>query len=368
MANVTEKLREAGQSVWLDYLSRDLLESGSLAKMVEAGEITGVTSNPTIFEKAISSTDIYDGDISKLGREGERDPYAAFVSLAGEDVRRACDALLPVYERTRARDGFVSLEIPPGTEFDVEAVVSEARRLNELVARPNLMIKVPGTPQGVEALEELITAGINVNQTLLFDISVYEKSAAAYIRGLEARLAAGASVSRVASVASFFVSRVDTAVDGLLPEGSPLRGRAAVANARYAYKRFLEIFSGPSWEALAEAGAGVQRPLWASTGTKNPDYSDILYVSTLIAPDTVNTLPEKTLRAALDHLDVRPTLVAGIPDAEEVLSQLSRAGVELAAVTERLLTEGLASFERDFLKLLDRLRSALAAAPAGRTG
>ncbi|MFQ5382126.1 MAG: transaldolase [Dehalococcoidia bacterium] len=368
MPSVTEKLRDAGQSIWLDYLSRDLLDSGALAAMVEAREVTGVTSNPTIFEKAISSTDVYDADIRAIGEGGERDGYAAFVALATEDVRRACDVLRPVYEGSKGRDGFVSLEVPPGTEFDVEAVVSEARRLNGLVGRPNLMIKVPGTPEGVEALEELITAGVNVNQTLLFDIAVYEQSAAAYIRGLEARRAAGAPLSRVASVASFFVSRVDTAVDALLPPDSPLRGRVAVANARRAYKRFMEIFSGPDWDSLADAGAGVQKPLWASTGTKNPDYSDILYVSTLIAPETVNTLPEKTLRAALDRLEVRPTLVEGIPDAEEVLSALAVSGVELSAVTSRLLTEGLASFQRDFDTLLDRLRAALEAAPTGRGG
>lgn len=367
MPSSTQRLLELGQSVWLDYLSRDLLESGRLAEMVEAGEITGVTSNPSIFEKAISTTDTYDADLGTLGRAGEDDPYAAFVSLAVDDIRGACDVLRPVYDRADRRDGFVSLEVPPGTEFDKAEVVAEARRLQSLVDRPNLMIKVPATAQGIEALEVLIEAGINVNQTLLFDVAVYEQSAAAYIRGLQKRKAAGQPVSGVASVASFFVSRVDTAVDNALPNGSPLKGRAAVANARYAYKRFLEIFAGSEWEELSRAGAYVQRPLWASTGTKNPAYSDVLYVSTLVAPDTVNTLPEATLRAVLDHLDVAPTLVDAIPEAVETLAELSRSGVDLSAVTDQLLIDGLGSFERDFLKLLDRLKAGLAAAPAGQS-
>lgn len=365
MPSRTQQLLELGQSIWLDFLGRDLLNSGRLQAMVDSGEVTGITSNPTIFEKAISSSDTYNDDLVALSHGGERDPYTAFVALAVDDVRRACDVLRPVYENTKGGDGFVSLEIPPGIESNTLEVVEEAQRLAGLVDRPNVMIKVPGTPEGVEALALLIEAGVNVNQTLLFSTDVYEKTARAYIRGLERRRAAGNSLSRPASVASFFVSRLDTAVDNALPGDSPLRGRAAVANARHAYKRFQGIFSGPRWEALQEAGARPQRPLWASTGTKNPAYSDILYVETLIAPHTVNTLPEATLEAMLDHLDVKPTLVPGIPEAESTLSALGQSGIDLTAVTDTLLVEGLAAFERDFLKLLDRLKAALAATPAG---
>lgn len=366
MPSATQRLLELGQSVWLDFLGRDLLNSGRLQRMVEAGDVTGITSNPTIFEKAISSSDTYDDDLAALARAGESDPYLAFVTLAVDDVRRACDILRPAYENANGGDGFVSLEIPPGIESNTFQVVEEAQRLARLVDRPNVMIKVPGTPQGVEALALLIEVGVNVNQTLLFDVGVYEKTAAAYIRGLERRRAAGNPVSRPASVASFFVSRLDTAVDNALPADSPLRGKAAVANARHAYRRFQDIFSGPRWESLAAQGARPQRPLWASTGTKNPAYSDILYVETLIAPHTVNTVPEATLQAVLDHLDARHTLVPGIPEAEATLAALPAAGIDLQAVTSQLLVEGLAAFERDFLKLLERLKGALAASPAGR--
>lgn len=363
MPSATQSLLAHGQSPWLDYISRDLLESGELGRMVRDQEITGVTSNPTIFDKAITGSRAYDTALAKARADGITDPYEAFVAIASEDIARACDVLLPVWEDTAGTDGFVSLEIPPGIETDTAATVAEATRLAGLVGRPNLMIKVPGTPEGVRSLEALIAAGINVNQTLLFDTTTYERSAEAYLRGLERRVANGLPVDRVAGVASFFVSRVDTAVDPLLPEGSALRGRAAIANARDAYRRFLGTFSGRRWKTLAEAGARAQRPLWASTGTKNPGYSDVLYVEQLVGPNTVNTLPEATLRAVLDHAAIQPTLEPGMMEAQKTLQALALAGVDMRAVTKQLLDDGLAAFERDFRKLLDHIRDALAAVP-----
>ncbi len=367
MTSATRRMLAEGQSPWFDYISRDLLDSGELARMVRDEEITGVTSNPTIFEKAVSSSDRYTASINQAAADGVTDPYEGFVRLAAADIRRACETLLPVHERTRGADGFVSLEIPPGLERDIHATVAEARRLAALVGQPNVMIKAPGTPEGVAALEELIFAGINVNQTLLFDTAVYEQSASAYIRGLERRAEAGLPVDRPASVASFFVSRVDTAVDPLLPDDSPLRGKAAVANARDAYRRFQAIFAGPRWEKLRDAGARVQRPLWASTGTKNPAYSDVLYVEELVARDTVNTMPEATLRAMLDHGRIVPMGIESIEAAPRTLEALAAEGIEMQTITNQLLADGLAAFERDFHRLLDRIGQALTAAPVAGT-
>lgn len=364
MGTVTDRLRELGQSIWLDYIQRGLIESGRLARLVEDGIISGVTSNPTIFDKAISGTSDYEAALQAVIREGETDPYGAFIALAVEDIRAAADVLRPVYDRTGGRDGFVSLEVPPAIAHDREATIAEARRLFELVARPNVMIKVPGTSAGIEALVELIAAGVNVNVTLLFSCGVYERVVEGYLDGLERRRDAGAPLDAVASVASFFVSRVDTAADAVLPEGSPLRGKVAVANARLAYERFLRLFDGDRWQALAKSGARVQRPLWASTGTKNPAYSDILYVQELIAPDTVNTVPEATLEALLDHLEPRPTIERGIDDAKRVLNEAAAAGVDMDAITARLLDEGLQAFARDFEALLGKIRLRLETAPS----
>ncbi len=366
MAIPTQQLIEQGQSVWLDYIRRGLLTSGGVARMVEDGWITGMTSNPTIFDKAISGSSDYEEALQAITRMGEADSYDAFVALASEDIRMAADALRPIYDATAAVDGYVSLEVPPGIEHDRDATVAEAQRLFRLVDRPNVLIKVPGTSAGVEALTELIADGVNINVTLLFAVAVYERVAEAYIAGLERRLAAGGTVNTIASVASFFVSRVDTAVDGELAKDSPLRGTVAVANARYAYERFLEIFSGPRWDSLAAAGAHHQRPLWASTGTKNAAYSDTLYVETLIAPHTVNTMPQATLDAVLDHLVVEPTLEPNFDDARRVLDAVAVAGIDLEAVTDKLLVDGLASFEGDFVSLLDKLGRRLATAPGRR--
>ncbi|MEP7214681.1 MAG: bifunctional transaldolase/phosoglucose isomerase [Anaerolineaceae bacterium] len=362
---VTRALLEAGQSVWLDYIRRGHIQSGALAKMVEDGWITGMTSNPSIFEKAIAGSSDYDEALAALASQQGITPYDAFVSLAVEDIRAAADVLRPIYDQTSAKDGYVSLEVPPGIERDTAATVSEAKRLFALVDRPNVMIKVPGTPEGNRAVEELIADGTNINITLLFGASAYGQAAEAYIAGLERRLAKGLPLAGIASVASFFVSRVDTAVDALLPEGSPLLGKAAVANARHAYSLFQKFFSGPRWEKLAEAGAMVQRPLWASTGTKNAAYSDILYVQELIAAETVNTMPEATLLAVLDHAKVADTIAPNLARAEEELAALAKAGVDLDAVTGKLLIDGLAAFDKDFQKLLGQVQAALARARVG---
>ena len=363
MPLATEQLIQHGQSVWLDYIRRGLLRSGEVDRMVADGWITGMTSNPTIFDKAISESGDYEEALQSIIRMGEADPYDAFVALASEDIRLAADALRPVYESTAAVDGYVSLEVPPGIEHDREATVAEARRLFRLVDRPNVMIKVPGTPAGVEALTELIATGVNVNVTLLFSVAVYERVAEAYIAGLERRLEAGEPLDTIAGVASFFVSRVDTAVDAQLTGDSPLRGRIAVANARHAYARFQAIFAGERWERLAQAGARPQRPLWASTGTKNPDYSDTLYVETLIFPHTVNTLPQATLDAVLDHLEVQPAGPETLDEAGRLLGEAEAAGIDLPAVTDKLLVDGLASFEDSYKALMAKLDRRLATAP-----
>ncbi len=359
-ANNLQRLHALGQSAWLDYVSRGLLESGELARMVESGWIRGVTSNPTIFLKAITSANDYGAALDALRGEGVTDPYEAFLVLASEDLRAAADALREVYESAAGRDGFISFEAQEGS---AAAMVAEARRVFGLLDRPNVMIKVPGTAQGIEALPTLIAEGINVNITLLFAIEVYEKVALAYIDGLERRRQRGLGIERVASVASFFVSRVDTKADVLLPEASPLRGRVAVANARLAYQRFQEIFSGPRWQALAAAGAQLQRPLWASTGTKNAAYSDTLYVDDLVAANTVNTMPAATLLAFLDHGRPELSIEAGIADAAEVRRQAAAAGVDLDVLGRELLAEGLTSFGNDFAQLLGQIEKKLTATP-----
>ncbi len=363
MPLATEQLIQYGQSVWLDYIRRGLLRSGEVDRMVAEGWITGMTSNPTIFDKAISESGDYEEALQAIIRMGEADPYDAFVALASEDIQLAADALRPVYESTAAVDGYVSLEVPPGIEHDREATVAEALRLFRLVDRANVMIKVPGTPAGVEALAELIAAGVNVNVTLLFSVGVYERVAEAYIAGLERRLETGEPLDTIASVASFFVSRVDTAVDAQLPDDSPLLGQIAVANARYAYARFQALFAGERWERLASAGARPQRPLWASTGTKNPAYSDTLYVETLIFPETVNTLPQATLDAVLDHLSVTPTPAEALDDAARLLAEAAEAGIDMTAVTDKLLVDGLASFEESYKALMAKLDRRLSTAP-----
>lgn len=353
--NPLHQLRGLGQSAWLDYIQRALIASGGLARLVEDLAVAGVTSNPTIFNKAISGSTDYDEPLRSLVGGGERDPQTLFLHLAVEDIGAAADVLRPLHDSTKGIDGFVSLEVSPHLVRDTVGTIREATELFHRLGRPNVMIKVPGTLEGVPAIEELTARGVNVNATLLFDIGAYEQVALAYVAGLERRLSADQRIDGVASVASFFVSRIDSAVDGRLPESSPLRGKLAVASAKMAYQRFKKLFSGPRWERLAAAGARVQRPLWASTGTKNPSYSDILYVQELIGADTVNTMPESTLRAFADHGRARPTLEEDLEDAARSIRLLADAGINLEEVTAQLLEGGVRAFQRDFDQLLDAI-------------
>jgi transaldolase / glucose-6-phosphate isomerase len=363
MKTPIDELRAIGQSIWLDFLRRGLITSGELERMVRDGWITGMTSNPTILLKAISGSSDYDQALRKIAEGGECTPYDAFLELGGEDIRMAADVMRPVFDETKGRDGYISFEAQAS---EPEQMMTEVRRMFSTVGRPNVMIKVPGTQAGVQAVAPLIVEGININITLLFDVDVYVQFAHAYVEGLKRRLERGLRLDTIASVASFFVSRVDTKADALLPEGSPLRGKIAIANARRAYRRFLEIFSGPGWEQLAAAGARVQRPLWASTGTKNPAYSDVMYVEELVARDTVNTMPEATLMAFLDHGRVRPAVEEGLDQAEKTLHEAAAQGIGLTAIAAELLKEGLASFAADFEKLLKEIEKRLGTAEAPR--
>ncbi|GAB4273842.1 MAG: hypothetical protein Kow0092_29180 [Deferrisomatales bacterium] len=346
------ELAALGQAVWFDYIRRSLIDSGGLARLVDQG-IRGVTSNPTIFEKAIAGSDDYDRDLEALVRQG-KSAEEIYEALALDDIRRAAEVLRPVYEATEGADGYVSLEVSPHLAHDTQGTVEEARRLFAAVDRPNLMIKVPATPAGVPAVEALIAQGVNVNVTLIFSVAQYEAVAMAYQRGLEALRDRGGDLSRVASVASFFVSRVDTAVDPRLEAAgaADLLGKVANDNAKLAYARFRELCRGPRWEALARAGARVQRPLWASTGTKNPAYSDTLYVDSLIGPDTVNTVPPATLEAFLDHGTPALTLGDDLDGARERVARLKPLGIDLDAVTADLQTAGVEAFAQSFDSLL----------------
>jgi transaldolase/glucose-6-phosphate isomerase len=344
-------LAALGQSVWLDYIKRDLILGGGLQRLVEEG-VTGVTSNPSIFEKAIAGGGEYDDLLRPLAAQG-LDPKAIYERLAVRDIGDAADVLRSVFEQTAGRDGYVSLEVSPHLAHDTEGTVAEARRLWGEVDRPNLMIKVPATPEGMPAIRRLIADGVNVNVTLLFALDAYEQAALAYIQGLEDRARVGVPLDSVAGVASFFVSRIDTEVDARLGgESAALAGKAAVASARLVYQRYLTLFSGPRWEALAAKGARTQRPLWGSTGTKNPAYSDVLYVDELIGPDTVNTLPPATLDAFRDHGRPRPSLTEGVDEVHATLVALQEAGVDLRAVADRLLAEGVKLFADAFDQLL----------------
>jgi transaldolase len=343
------RLREAGVSIWLDTLSRDLIESGDLAELAAAG-VTGATSNPTIFARAIAGTDLYDRPAAQLTAAGVTDPREAFLRLALEDVRAAARIL---------RDGYVSLEVTPDVAYDSEATVRQAAELWARLDTPNVMIKVPATAAGPAAIEELTARGVNVNVTLLFSLSRYEAAMEAYLRGLERRLAAGEPVDGIASVASFFVSRVDAKVDPALPADSSLRGRVAIANAAAAYNRARQVFAGARWERLAAAGARPQRPLWASTGTKDPAYSDVLYVESLVGPGVVNTMPLDTLRAFADHGEARPTLEGAAPEAKRVLAAAARAGIDLDAVGRELEDEGVRAFADSYDSLLEDVQTKL---------
>ncbi|MDQ3974533.1 MAG: transaldolase [Actinomycetota bacterium] len=357
------ELHEAGVSIWLDTLSRDLLDSGEFAALVTDWYVTGATSNPTIFAKAIRASQRYDEQLRAVVAEGQRDAQAIFFDLALEDVGRAADLLWPVYEATGGDDGFVSFECTPDLAYDRQATVEQAVSLWQRLDRANVMIKVPATEAGLGAIEELTFRGVNVNVTLLFSLARYEQVIDAYVGGLERRVAAGQGVDRIASVASFFVSRVDTKADARLGDRSPLRGKVAVANAQVAYQRYRARFSDPRWQALHRRGARAQRPLWASTGTKDPSYSDVLYVEQLIGPDVVNTMPEQTLRAFADHGHVRRSVDADPDAARGVLRDAAAAGMDLDAVTAELEREGVASFCASYRELVGCIRD-----KAGRLG
>lgn len=354
-------LHAAGQSIWLDFIDRSLLQGDTLAGRIRDEALTGMTSNPTIFEKALASGSAYDAQL-KAAAAGKT-AWELFELVETDDVRSACDIFRPVYDATTMRDGYVSIEVSPGAAHDAAATVAEAHRLWKTVNRPNVMIKVPGTTEGCLALEQLIADGLNVNVTLLFAVAAHARVIEAYISGLERRAAAGLPLGHVASVASFFVSRVDSAIDAQLEaqvragtlsadRASALQGKAAIANAKRAYRLFREQFSGPRWNALAEQGAQLQRPLWASTSTKNPSYRDTIYVEGLIGPDTVNTMPPNTLEAYRDHGVTARTVDADLAAADAVLAQLEAQGIALDVVTDTLLAEGLASFQKSFDTLI----------------
>ena len=348
-----QRLREAGVAIWLDTLSRELLESGGFAELISDYGVTGATSNPTIFDKAITSSGRYDGQLRELAASGERDTQELFFSIALDDVRAAARLLRPVYEASGGSDGFISFECTPDLADDTEATIAQAISLWQRLAQPNVMIKVPGTVAGLLAIEELTRRGVNVNVTLLFSIERYERVIDAYLRGLLARTRAGEPVDEVVSVASFFLSRIDTKADAQLDPSSAARGQVALASARVAYQRYLAKFAGAGWDHLRDLGARPQKPLWASTGTKNPVYSDVLYVSELIGPDVINTMPEHTLRAFADHGVVARTLDADPLAAERMLAAAAGAGLDLAAITSQLEREGVRSFCDSYHRLLD---------------
>ena len=346
------QLGEHGQSVWLDSIQRRHIQSGELKQMIETMALRGETSNPSIFEKAIVGSSDYDAEIQTLAAEGF-DTLAIYEKLATDDVRAACDVFDALYGESSGTDGFVSIEVSPRLAYDTLGTIQEAKRLWATVDRPNLMIKIPGTNAGVPAIEEAIYLGMNINVTLLFSVKAYAEVAWAYIRGLERRAAEGMPVNRIASVASFFVSRIDTLADKLLePDNASLHGKLAIANAQIAYEKFNAIFAGERWMALHALGARVQRPLWASTSTKNPAYRDVIYVETLIGPHTVNTMPMETVKAFADHGVVARTVNANFAAAHDIIAQIQAAGVSLNAVTNQVLDEGVTKFDEAFTQLL----------------
>jgi transaldolase len=359
------QLREAGVSIWLDNLSRELLDGGGLATLIDDYGVTGATSNPTIFAKAITGSNAYDEQLRRLAGAGVHDRQELFFELALDDVRRAADMLHPTYLASGGRDGFVSFECTPDLAGDAAATVAQARELWERLARPNVMIKVPATDAGIVAIKELTARGVSVNVTLLFSLRRYEQAIDAYIEGLERRVAADLPIGAIASVASFFVSRVDAKVDAMLAPESKLRGEVAIANAQAAYGRYVERFTSDRWRALHRRGARPQRPLWASTAPKDPAYSDVLYVERLIAPDAINTMPEATLRAFADHGSVPPAPSIDPAAAQRTLRRAHREGIDLDAVTAALEREGVQQFCDSYAALLacvarDRRRHAQA--------
>ncbi|MGC2292435.1 MAG: transaldolase, partial [Candidatus Acidiferrales bacterium] len=363
--NPLKALLKFGQSVWLDYIRRNLLTTGELKRLIEEDGLRGMTSNPTIFEKAITGSTDYTKTLEELEKRKDLDAKGRYEELAIKDIQDAADFLRPVYESSKKREGYVSLEVSPYLAHKTQETLDEARRLWKRVGRENLMVKVPGTPEGIPAYQQLISEGININVTLLFALDVYVKVAEAYIAGLEQYAKNGGDVSRMASVASFFISRIDTLVDGEIDEKIKatsnageqaalrnLQGKVAIANGKVTYQRYKQIFSGPRWKALADRGAQTQRVLWASTSTKNPAYSDIYYVEELIGPDTVDTIPPATFDAFRDHGKPRASLEENIQAAHDTMQGLERAGISMKAATDKLTEDGVKLFAEAFDKLL----------------
>src|SRR3954470_3511333 len=376
--NRLQELHDVGQSIWLDSIDRRMLNDGELDRRIREDALTGMTSNPTIFQKALSSSNAYDDQITDAEEKGLTS-WELFELLETSDVRDACDHFAGVFSSTRGGEGYVSIEVSPGVSHSADATVEEARRLWKTVDRPNVMVKVPGTPEGAIAVRRLTAEGINVNITLLFAIEAHERVIEAYMAGLEDRLAARQPVDGLASVASFFVSRVDTEIDkrldDLISKATPpekerlqmLKGRAAIANAKLAYRLFTQKFSGPRWEALSKQGARVQRPLWASTSTKNPAYRDVMYVEELIGPDTVDTMPPATIDAFREHGVASRTVDKRVPAGEGLLKEIESVGISMREVTEKLLVDGIASFQKSFDELLAGLDAKIGSlAPGGK--
>ena len=361
--NPLKQLARFGQSIWLDYIRRSLMTSGDLRRMVEEDGLGGMTSNPSIFEKAMGGAE-YADYLAELRKDKTLDAKGIYEGLAIRDIQDAADVLRPVYDRTKRHDGYVSLEVAPYLAYKTQETIDEALRLWKAVDRPNLMIKIPGTPAGVPAIETVLREGVNVNVTLLFSQDMYEEVAWAFVRALEQRAAKGQELAGIAGVASFFVSRIDSAVDALIDERLPqatleqkkllesVRSKVAIANAKLAYERYQRIFSGPRWEVLAVKGAQTQRALWASTSTKNPKLRDVLYIEELIGKDTVNTIPPATYDAFRDHGVPRASLTEDVEGARTVMTNLAQAGISIETVTGDLVTAGVKQFEDAFTKLL----------------
>jgi len=367
MHNPLYQLKELGQSVWYDDITRSLVRDGGLQKLHDERAVVGVTTNPSIFEKAIGESDEYDEDLHRLSETGA-DPVDIFMDLALNDVGQALDVLAKEYQASNHLDGRVSMEVLASLAYDTEGTQKMVRDIWQRVNKPNLMVKIPATTEGIPAIEQMLYEGHSINITLIFGLDYYRQVAEAYVRAVERRIAENKPVEDLASVASFFVSRVDTKVDRMLEalveqdrlsaeDAGRLKGRAAVANARLAYEVYKEIFHSDRFKTLQEKGARVQRPLWASTGTKNPEYSDVLYIDELVGPETVTTVPAKTLEAYADHGDPAARIEAGLEDARALMSQLEEVGVDMQQVTDELLVEGVKTFEEAFTKLLNTIRA-----------
>ncbi|MHB8532651.1 MAG: transaldolase, partial [Solirubrobacteraceae bacterium] len=361
-----QRLSELGQSVWVDFLSRDSIRGGHLQELIDTFSVVGATSNPTIFQKAMASGEAYDEQLGELIEQG-CDAEACFWALAEQDIREACDLFSQVWDRgsppsgaQAGKDGYVSLEVDPRLAFDTLATFQEAMRIHEAVDKANLMVKIPATKPGLAAIEDVIAKGRSINVTLIFSLQRYAEVAESYVRGLERLVAEGGDPRRVASVASFFVSRIDTEADRRLGEiggHDELKGKLAIANAKLAYRHYQQVFAGPRWEFLAGKGATPQRVLWASTSTKNPDYPDVMYVEELTGPETVDTMPEETIKAYQDHGEPALRLTQGLEEAERVLEDLERAGVDYADVTATLEREGVEKFAESFAELIESLEA-----------